>query len=110
MENNNPPFKIGDKVVCIESGEVMGGCGNVQNGSGLIKGEVYEIEGMVPPLYKQWGVILVEVKSTHYSEAFLASRFRKVEYDLSNSVSKELAQEALIERIETDVEVKELQN
>lgn len=119
MENNNPPFKVGDEVVCVDVSTKLGNRiipGNRVEDI-LAVGNHYKVTGV----YKtccNW-VVTVGIRSWVMATVcstckkayptvgewhFAAFRFKKIESNrYSNSVSKELAELALKERIETDV-------
>lgn len=115
MENNNPPFADGQKIV--RTGPTW---------KNIIKGNVYTVHSSTKCNCGLWTVWLEELPVQHDPNTICIScGFRNQNKppfvggnppqfaphnSYSDSVSKELAQEALKDRIETDVKVKELQN
>lgn len=63
------------KVICINDGKLIGDDGIIKTGNGLICGNEYTVIRVIPPIYKQRGFVLAEVKSSHRTGAFLESRF-----------------------------------
>lgn len=73
-------FKVGDKVVCVES----------TNSMSVIKDVTYTIRTCFPNIYYGHGVTLEEVKNEPDYVGFKAKRFRKVE---NNPLTKEEQEE-----------------
>lgn len=119
MENNTAPFEVGDEVVCVDNT-------NYTISSHIIplkKGNTYPVLRIRQCLCGLWKIdVGIMVAPTSLSSAcacrrlapdrrwwFNATRFKKTN-PYSQSLSQELAQQALKETIEIDVPLKVLQS
>lgn len=61
------------KVICIDASE-----NEFLGPTGLVEGETYTVVKVIPPIVKHEGYLLDEIKSNHYTGAFLSKRFALV--------------------------------
>lgn len=80
-------YKINEKIVCVDPVE------------GLIKGEIYTVKKIHPPLFHEYGVELYEIASQHFTKAFKHTRFRKLDHNFSKNVLEKIIEEILEEEL-----------
>ena len=89
-------FKIGEKVVCVNNKPIYKNHPCNDSLTKLEEKEIYTIE----KIYFD-GVVLKEVKSSHFSGGYNKSRFRKLDHTFAEEVTarieEEINQENLVE-------------
>ena len=74
-------FKIGQKVVCVKPID------------SLVKNEIYTILSVLPPRFKDCGIVLKEVKCEFFPYAFKSSRFRPLDHQFAEDVIKMICEQ-----------------
>ena len=101
MSNNNPPFYVGQEVVCVDDGPLPGRILNMKVKKLLKKGKIYVVDGIEMPRIA-WNVKLPTV-TLHEVQgySFCCSRFRPIQRHPNAEVAEELKNiEVVEERID----------
>ena len=128
MENNTAPFEVGDEVVCVDDKVADQGTASFDITRHIKRGDIYVVYAIERLPCGCWGVD-IGVRGQNVPDGwvkcscnqifwesgdliwYLASRFRRRPIEsYKSAISEILEKYPISEGIETDVEVKELQN